>query len=94
MKKTTYFVAALALLGTLSFTSCRKCKECTATTTYEYVDLTEEDREMLDGLVEGVTTHRQEACGRELEAIDGITETAEMNTMGLTYRITTTYDCK
>ena len=59
MKKTYVLLAALAL-GAVSFTSCKKCKECDVKT-----------EQFLNGqLVQEGTVSGQEYCGDELKEIE------------------------
>lgn len=62
MKQLSLILCALFIMG-MSFTSCKKCKDCTATVT-------------VGG--SSTTTDLGEYCGDDLKAIDGETETTEL----------------
>ena len=79
-------IATLVLAVGAIFTSCKKCKDCSAVVIQEY--------DPAFGLDNDTTTATfGETCGDDLKEIDGKTTTINQSSMGMQFKQTTTYTC-
>ena len=95
-------IVALSATALLAFSSCKKCKTCTAASTAEYEftstsGLTEDEFYDLYPTITS-NTDLGELCGDDLKQVDGktLTQTTSQSFFGDSFTITTTtvYDCQ
>lgn len=79
-------IIAILIFSSAAFlTSCKKCAQCTMTTTMD-VDIP------FPGFPQ-VSTSTFEACGDDLKAVDGQTTTSTTTMMGMTASVVATTNC-
>jgi len=93
--KTNIPILVFTISLSFLFSSCKDCKECSQTKTYEFEGLSAtEEKAMIDALGGITTLSPREYCDEELDEVDNKTITVESTLNGITYKEITEYSCK